>query len=53
MRKHTSFLKVSTSGGAGTIDQYLRPSALRFLTQCVKKEPEEEQKDDNGDGDGE
>ena len=26
---------------------------LRFLTQCVKKEPEEEQEDDNGDGDGE
>ena len=26
---------------------------LHFLTQCVKKEPEEEQEDDNGDGDGE
>ena len=47
------FRKASTSGGAGTIDKFLRPSALHFLTQCVKKEPEEEQEDDNGDGDGE
>ena len=51
--KHTSFPKASTSGGAGTIDKFLRPSALRFLTKCVKKEPEEEQEDDKGDGDGE
>ena len=51
--KHTSFPKASTSGGAGTIDKFLRPSALHFLTQCVKKEPKEEQEDDNGDGDGE
>ena len=51
--KHTSFPKASTSGRAGTIDKFLRPSALCFLTQCVKKEPKEEQEDDNGDGDGE
>ena len=46
-------MKASTSGGAGTIDKILRPSALRFLTKCVTKEPKEEQEDDNGDGDGE
>ena len=47
--RHTSILKASTSGRAGTIDKFLKPSALSFLTKCVKKEPKEEQEDDNGD----
>ena len=51
--RHTSIVKASTSGEAGTIDKILRPSALSFLTKCLKEEPEEEQEDDNGDGDGE
>ena len=52
--RHTSILKASTSGGAGTIDKFLRPSALSFLTKCVKKEPKEEQEDgDDDDGDDE
>ena len=52
--RHTSILKASTSGGAGTIDKFLRPSVLSFLTKCVKKEPKEEQEDgDDDDGDDE
>ena len=44
----TSVQKPSTSGRAGTIDKFLKPSALRFLTKCVKKEPKEDEEDDNG-----
>ena len=51
--RHTSFPKASTSGRAGTIDKFLRPSGLCFLTKCVKKEPKVEEEDDNGDGEEE
>ena len=45
----SSAQKASTSSGAGTIDKFLRPSALSFLTKCVKKEPEVEEEDNEDD----
>ena len=35
--RHTSIPKASTSGGAGTIDKFLRPSVLRFLNQMCEE----------------
>ena len=47
-RQFHSVQKPSTSTGAGTIDKYLRPSALKFLP-CVKKEKEAEEEEEQED----
>ena len=53
-RDISSIPKASTSGGAGTIDKFLKPAALHYHNKYVlKKEPKVEEEDDNGNGEEE